>query len=178
MDGEVFRQVLVLVSLSVSVVSFFQKPYNKDKPPFHMEQRTEINDQCLTWARAWDWSRGSRRPRTACSLLTLSSVFWASSCKTPDIHHHHHTQYYQQTLIIYYNMNTPGCLRPRPNPWPSAPAWSTCAGRGCGGWRSEHGTSYHDKSPNIIIVINCNCIYTFQVAELLLKYVDLSRNQL
>ena len=42
MDREVFWQVLVLVSLSVSVVSFFQKPYNKDKPPFHMEQRTEI----------------------------------------------------------------------------------------------------------------------------------------
>ena len=28
MDGEVFWQVLVLVSLSVSVVSFFQKPDN------------------------------------------------------------------------------------------------------------------------------------------------------
>ena len=29
MDGEVFWQVLVLVSLSVCVVSFFQKPDNK-----------------------------------------------------------------------------------------------------------------------------------------------------
>ena len=50
-------------------------------------------------------------------------------------------------------MNTPGCPRPRPTPSESASSWSICAGRGCGGWRSEHRESHHDS------VINCNYVY-------------------
>ena len=162
--------------MSVKWASSRNLTKNNTPPYLHgreiFEETYDQFDQCLTWARAWDWSRGSRRPRTACSLLTLSSVFWASACKTPNIHHPpsvFEKQIMKWTHLVVYD---PDPTLRRLHPLEVLVQGEVVAD---GVLNMEHLIMTILRT---LLSWSTATKTTFQVAELLLKYADLSRNQL